>query len=247
MDIDYLEAIRLYGSAMADAADEAGPELPIPTCPGWLMRDLVRHTGELHRWATGIVGEPRAEAWNASPQDIVGEWPEDDELVAWFRHGVSEMSDVLATAREDLACWTFMEAPTPKIFWTRRQAHELKIHSADAVLPLGGIPVADARLAADGIDELLVASLTRRGRGPRSDPPRTLAVETSDTADRWMCSFESDRFTSSRVAGIEGADCTVRGSASDLDLFLWNRIGRSSIEVTGDERLLDIWHASAQR
>ena len=42
MDIDYLEAIRLYGSAMADAADKAGPELPIPTCPGWLMRDLVR-------------------------------------------------------------------------------------------------------------------------------------------------------------------------------------------------------------
>ncbi|MGI5037925.1 maleylpyruvate isomerase N-terminal domain-containing protein [Streptomyces sp. JAC128] len=27
----------------------------MPTCPGWRVRDLIRHTGMVHRWATGMV------------------------------------------------------------------------------------------------------------------------------------------------------------------------------------------------
>ena len=33
------------------AADEAGLEAPVPTCPGWTVNDLVLHMGEVHRWA----------------------------------------------------------------------------------------------------------------------------------------------------------------------------------------------------
>ena len=27
----------------------------VPTCPGWTVADLAKHTGIIHRWATEIV------------------------------------------------------------------------------------------------------------------------------------------------------------------------------------------------
>ena len=135
-------------------------------CPGWVMRDLVRHTGEVHRWATGIVGDARLEAWNAGPDEIVGEWPNDEGLVEWFRAGVMQLDQALSAAPDDLECWTFMSASSPKAFWARRQAHELAIHPADSEIPSGAPTIFESSFAADGLHELLVASLTRRG-GPK--------------------------------------------------------------------------------
>jgi hypothetical protein len=40
------------------------------------------------------------------------------------------------------------------------------------------------------------------------------------------------------------ADCTVSAGASDLMLFLWNRLDRDAVDVTGDESLLDRWRQS---
>ena len=43
-------------------ADRAGAEAPVPTCPGWTVRDLLAHQGMVHRWATAVVlgDDPRA-------------------------------------------------------------------------------------------------------------------------------------------------------------------------------------------
>ena len=40
-----------------DPADgrRAGPDAPVPACPGWRIRDLVRHVGNVHA-GTGYVG-----------------------------------------------------------------------------------------------------------------------------------------------------------------------------------------------
>ena len=51
--------------------------------------------------------------------------------------------------------------------------------------------------------------------------------------------------TSTAAASVS-ADYTIRGSASNLFLFLWNRIGRSSIDVEGDARVLDVWRDTAR-
>src|SRR2546421_352939 len=37
------------------------PETPVPTCPGWVLRQLLTHVGRGDRWAATIVRE-RAEA-----------------------------------------------------------------------------------------------------------------------------------------------------------------------------------------
>ncbi|QBR05060.1 hypothetical protein D7Y56_03435 [Streptomyces sp. S501] len=55
----HLDAFGAEGLALASAARDAGPEALVPTCPGWRVRDLIRHTGMVHRWATGmVVDEP---------------------------------------------------------------------------------------------------------------------------------------------------------------------------------------------
>lgn len=241
----YLESILWHGEAMVTAVEEGGPDLPIPTTPGWAMRDLVKHQGEVHRWATGIVATPRMEPWNASEEEVVGGvWPDDDSLVEWLRDGVDALGSALADAPEDLDCWTFMESPSPRIFWARRQTSEIAIHSADAELAAGIEPTIAPDVAADGVDELLIASLTRPDRGPRSDTPMTIAIESTDTGHRWFGTIAEDAFTSER--SDRAAACTVRGSAATLDLFLWNRLDRSAVEVEGDETVLQVWRDGAQ-
>ena len=240
----YVETIRANGREMALAGDAAGPNLEIPTCPGWTMRDLVRHTGRVHRWAAGIVGHPRTEVWKASPDEIVGQWPLDASLGEWLWTGVERLVEVLESAPVDLQCWTFMVAPSPLAFWARRQAHETAIHRADAELARGSAPVFEAEFAADGIDELLVAALTRRDRGPGADLERTMAISPTDTDDRWLSTIGPGLFATAR--STDPAECEISGTASELYLFLWNRLGPASVDVVGDRAVLDVWREGAR-
>jgi hypothetical protein len=41
----------------------------------------------VHRWATGIVGTPQTEPWQAELDEVVGSWPDDSDLIAWFDEG----------------------------------------------------------------------------------------------------------------------------------------------------------------
>ena len=137
---EHIEALRLEGDRMAKAATAASPDAPVPTCPEWAVRDLVRHTGGVHRWATGVVATPRTEVWNVGLEEVVGTWPPDDELVEWFRPGRAGLVAALSDAPADLECWTFLRAPSPLAHWARRQAHETTIHRVDTELAAGLSP-----------------------------------------------------------------------------------------------------------
>jgi hypothetical protein len=58
---EHIDALQREGQLLADAATRTELDTPIPTCPDWRMRDLVRHVGGVHRWATGYVGDNRTE------------------------------------------------------------------------------------------------------------------------------------------------------------------------------------------
>src|SRR3954468_16836246 len=127
-------AIRNGGDLMAAAADTAGPDAAIPTCPEWCMRDLVRHQGEVHRWATVIVRDELSNPEVERPPS-----PGDDALVPWFRQGCEALVDVLERADPSVECFAFLPAPSPLAFWARRQAHETGIHRVDAEGAVGTI------------------------------------------------------------------------------------------------------------
>jgi uncharacterized protein (TIGR03083 family) len=209
------------------------------------MRDLVGHLSHVHRWATAHVAQRRSEAMDEREEaDLFATGPNDAGLIDWFREGHAALVRSLETAAPDLACWSFLPAPSPLAFWARRQAHETAIHRADAQSAAGAITAFPPAFAADGIDELLFGFVSRpRGR-LRSDPPRTLYLQSSDTAREWLVRIGPERV---EVRGEPGhGDCTVRGPASDLYLLLWNRRPADDLTVQGDAGLLDLWRDLVQ-
>lgn len=83
----YAAAIRTDAATLASAAATAGPDAPVPTCPDWVVRDLVQHLGGVQRWATSIIATPRTEPWNVDLPEVVGTWPDDAALTTWLQDG----------------------------------------------------------------------------------------------------------------------------------------------------------------
>lgn len=250
MDVaEFVETLDTEGRSLAAAAEEAGPEAEVATCPGWQVRDLVRHTGMVHRWARTFV----TEGHTAYLQD--GGLPALDgaELLAWFRDGHRRLVDSLASAPRDVECWSFLPAPSPLAFWARRQAHETTVHRVDAQSALGGTPGTVAPdLAVDGIDELLRGFHGRARSKVRAREPRVLRVRATDADAVWTVRLSPEPPVSERgpAQGAEGhggvavdVDCEVSGPAARLYLALWNRLPFPT--VTGDASLATLWRETS--
>jgi uncharacterized protein (TIGR03083 family) len=129
----YLGALRREGELLAAAAERAGMSAGVPSCPDWAVRDLLKHTGYVHRWAAGFVTRRLTRPVGAASEaEILGQGPGDAGLPGWFREGHAALVRALDQAAPDLDCWAFLAAPSPRAFWARRQAHETAIHRADA-------------------------------------------------------------------------------------------------------------------
>ena len=226
---------------MTAAIELAGADAAVPTCPEWRVRDLVHHTGGVHRWATKIVVERSAGMIDEELESIAGGWPEDGDLAAWFRAGHTLLVDALRAAPADLDCWAFLRAPSPLAFWARRQLHETTIHRVDAELAGGTVTPIEPAHAVDGIDELLTGFLPRRSSRLRPERPSTIVVRPTDADEAWTVRAGPDGATTERVAA--DGDLVLRGSAGDLYLLVWNRRGLDGLDVTGDGALLDRWRS----
>lgn len=245
-----IDALRSQGELLGDAAGKAELTAPVPSCPGWAVRDLLLHIGGVHRWAATVVRERRpAPLGLDQPYDIVAEPPGDDALLDWFRTGHAALVRTLSEAPADLACWAFLPAPSPLAFWARRQTHETTVHRVDADLA-AGVEVApiEPSLAEDGLDELLTCFVSNRNRRLRSDEPWTLAVHATDVAADWLVSIGPNLPTVHRTAGPEPADVTVAGPAAELYLALWNRGPWAGIAVAGlcRDELVGRWSAGVR-
>ena len=233
---EFVEILDHEGRSLAVAAEAAGTDAKVPTCPEWQVRDLLRHTGMVHRWAAAFVAEG-----HTSPRPDGG-LPDLDgaELLAWFVEGHRHLVDTLRSADPDMRCWAFLPAPSPLAFWARRQAHETTVHRFDAETARGD---ADAGIApdfaADGIDELLRGFHSRAKSRLRSDEPRVLRVRATDLDGAvWTVRLSQEPPVAER--GDAGdADCELAGPAAELYLSLWNRLPFPS--VTGDASVAALW------
>lgn len=224
------------GRLLAGAAAAAGPDAAVPTCPGWRIGDLLRHTGMVHRWAAAFVAERHTEYRPAAGDpDLDGA-----ALLDWFREGHGLLVDALSNAPDDLDCWTFLPAASPLAFWARRQTHETAVHRADAESALGEPGPVPQRLAADGVDELLCAFHGRRRSPVRTDAPKVLRVRTTDTGDVWTVRLSAEPPRAERSS--EGpADCELSGPAGRLHLVLWNRLPLTAVTLDGDADIARLW------
>jgi uncharacterized protein (TIGR03083 family) len=239
----HIETLRHEGARMTAAVRAVAPGAPVPSCPEWVARDLIRHLGGVHRWATDYVAEARTEVRPGGLDEIVGRWPGDDELGDWFEAGVVRLVAALEAAPPDLQCWTFLSAPSPLAMWSRRQAHETAIHRVDTEVALGRslaeVAAVTPAFAADGVDELLTCFVPLRSSALRADSPMTLGFRCTDDDAAWTLTAGPDGVTVRAGGDVDGATCTVRGAAADLYLALWNRDGRERLQIDGDLGVLD--------
>lgn len=243
---DLLAALARDGEAFADACADADLSLPVPTCPGWSLADLVWHLAEVHHFWRTIVDEQR-DTWEGYEQPPR---PPDSALVDFYRDGLQATVTVLAAAHPQQANWTWSHQRDAG-FVMRRMAHETAVHLVDAYATRGRRHTVASDLAADGIDEFLFHFLR---------PDATIAealggsvhLHCTDVAGEWTVRpGDSSR---QRGAGDDGAaddgggelvvtrehskgDTALRGAAADLLLVLWRRLPLTAVEVLGDRDL----------
>ncbi|MEV5157576.1 maleylpyruvate isomerase family mycothiol-dependent enzyme [Streptomyces sp. NPDC053728] len=237
---EHLNALAAEGDALAVAARGAGLSAPVPACPGWQVRDLLRHTCMVHRWATSFVAEGhRTYRPDGGEPDLDG-----DALLDHFTEGHRLLVDALRAAPSGLECWTVFPGASPLAFWARRQAHETTIHRVDTESAGGGpLTTVAAPHAVDGIDELLAGFHARAKSRVRTDSPRTLRVRALDTDSVWTVQLSAEPpMTVRGTAGLDTpGDCTLSGTAEDLYLVLWNRRPLSAVGLSGDPEVAGLW------
>ena len=233
MDVDQqIARIRADGEALASAADAGPLDASVPGCPDWDVEMLVRHVGDVHRWAATIVRERQAQRLQRDFEGPSGH----DELLAWYREGCHALLDTLEAASPEDAFWFWGPAPNALAFWARRQANETAVHRCDAEAARGAVTPLNTVDALDALDEWFGLAV-RRARAPDGGG-RILRVVTTDANTTWnLIIGDRVEMTSDRGRG----HCELRGTASDLYLWSMNRRGTDGISVSGDDSLLRVW------
>ena len=241
---EHLAALRRSGAALRDAASSAGLEAQVPTCPGWNVADLVTHQGMVHRWAAATL---RLESDHQTTDSVAAAAAAPD-LLEWYSAGLDALIATVTAAAPDVQATVFLnDAPAPRQFWARRQAHETTIHGVDAISArLGRWPGAedvtiDPALAADGIDELLTGFVTRGKGRLHTAEPCTLLVRIADTGQAWTLRISEGPLVTTPGA-TDAPDAVFTGSAVQLYLSLWNRA--DEIRVTGRPDLVEQWRSA---
>jgi uncharacterized protein (TIGR03083 family) len=234
MDSDrYLDVLARESEVLADAAEAAGPDAPVPSCPGWTVTDLMAHCAGGDQWARVIVETGSREG---ASSDLAEDAPTGAALVPYFREGARQLVDVLRATDPTKSVWTFSPADRTAEFWRRRRAHETAMHRCDAQLAAGSPAPLDAELASDGIDELLVVFVPRFADKVAVDG-ETLHVHCIDVEGEWFIARAGDELKITREHAK--GDVAARGTASDLLLYLRGRGPVDPLDVIGDAAVLE--------
>ncbi|MFC5997070.1 maleylpyruvate isomerase family mycothiol-dependent enzyme [Pseudonocardia hispaniensis] len=243
LDLDHRAAFLDQTALFAELTRTADPQAPVPTCPGWTIRNLITHVGRGERWSATIVRTRASEP--VDPRTVAdGKPPADaDGAATWLRDGAADLLAAVDGVGAQVPVWTFT-GPRPAEWWIRRRLHEVVAHRADAALALGVPYDLAPELAADAVSEwldLLTVPRREAGEPPLSDGA-TMHLHATDeglgAAGEWMV-----RPAGERIAWEHGhakGTVAVRGAASDLFLALLRRIPAEPprVEVLGDREVL---------
>ena len=261
--------VTAFEAATRSARTPAAPV--VPSCPGWVLTDLVLHLGTVHRYVARVIGERMQQPPGPGDRSGLGltdEWqgwlppgrvpegtPVPGGLLDWFREGAADLLERFRTTEPAEQVWTWWPPDQSVGFWLRMQAIEAAVHRWDAENAVGTARPLDAALAADAVGQTFqVMALMRRAvkQAPPGQGERYLFRRT-DGPGTWTVRFDGDAVLLDDTAGLDdtgrlGAqarepDIRISGTASDLALFLWQRPVADNLDVTGDRSLLSRYFA----
>ena len=225
------ESARL-SSVIADVLDER-----VPSCPDWSARELAQHVaGVFTFWAHQLASADPPER-----RDPPGyESPAASDPVEWLDAATGVLVEALSELGPDEPCWNWSGADLDSGWVARRMALEVAVHRYDGELTAGDISPIGLALAVDGIAERLEVHL-------RADIPECpdaslggpLCLSCSDTESAWVVEVGNGRLRTRHKPGPAAA--VLRGSASELFLFSWNRVGLEDLELTGERSVAEAW------
>jgi uncharacterized protein (TIGR03083 family) len=229
-------------------------ELQVPTCPEWTLLDLAQHLGKGHRkWAAAVNAGPAA----APPAEFASEGVEPaprerQALLAWSAESTEQLLSALREAGRDRGCWTWWggsESPQTSGAVARHRLQEAAVHTYDAQITLGAPQPLPDEAALDGVDEFLSTCCATTTAWPH----KPAALDFHATEGRsWRLSLSADGARTTRLPtatataageGPDAAAASVRGTASEVVLMLYDRIPIDSLQLHGDRRLFDLLRA----
>jgi uncharacterized protein (TIGR03083 family) len=213
----------------------------------------VLHLAMVHRMVGAIIRErlrtppdPAELAKAEFPADMTG-WPAPDRsptmgpippsLLAWFDEGARRLEEQFQERPPDEAVWTWSPEQTVG-FWLRMQTIDAAVHRWDAENALGAARPIPEEIAVNAVTQTFeVMAPARRAwmKAPPGEGERFRFART-DGPGEWLVRFDGDDV---RLGGDGGHDVELAGTASDLMLFLWQRVPADRLGVRGDQAVLD--------
>ena len=249
----HLDILRAEGARLASMPTD-WLDAPVPSLPDWTLERVVRHTGKIHQWVTGLLAAPPDVDPRAVSAAAAG-MPRGADCLPAYRAVLDEVVAALAAHEPDQPVASFMGVDDVR-FWCRRQAHEVTVHrmdAADAVHATGGPApeLVDPRGAVDGIDEWLHVFVATRhaqriGSFDEALRSRTVGIG-ADGGTGWMVRFADDG-TGCEVEAVaknsqfDAADALLTGTPESLLLACWRRRRLDTVEVLGDRGLAEAFH-----
>jgi uncharacterized protein (TIGR03083 family) len=245
---EYRSFVESESRRFRDTLAGCDPAAPVPACPDWNAADLLWHLTEVQDFWARVVerrpDEPDPDGRRGRPTDHVG-------LLAGFDRASASLCAALEGAEPSEQAWTWSEDHTVG-FVLRRQALEALVHRIDAEQTAGVGTDVDARLAADGVEEVLdVMYGACPPWGSFSPLPHHVRVDVIDTDDSvWV---QLGRFSGTDPEGIRHdeddiavvadpgtePDAVISGRAAPLLTRLWRRGDGADIQLAGDLEIVD--------
>lgn len=246
----HVEILRTEGGRLASMPVEL-LAAPVPALPDWTLERVVRHTGKIHQWVTGLLDGPPDVDLRGVAAATAG-IPHGAECLPAYRAALDDVVTALDGQEPDRPVASFLGVSDVR-FWSRRQAQEVTVHridAADAVHAAGG-PVPDPidpAGAIDGIDEWLHVFVANRRTAATDDPlrSRTVGIDAGEGIG-WTVDFAGDgsgcKLTQEATrTQLDSADVRLSGSPETMLLVCWRRRPLESLDVHGDHELAAAFH-----
>lgn len=235
-------------SAALRAAAQADPKARIMACPEWSMADLLWHIGHVHWFWNTVVSVPLTDEQAVHDYPDI-ERPADDQLAEFAAEQAEALVSALRSTDPASPAWTWAPSQQDCAFVTRHQVQEAAVHRWDAQHAIGAAEPIDRMAALDAIEEFLTVSIAStawpaEGAAPLGVPLVLHATDAGDDGSWTVTDAGPGIITAAGGVPVgETGSVTVSGSASDLLLWLYERVdlaadGPDAAEVVARFRAL---------
>lgn len=227
-----LEGLGVEVELVTTSVHSAACTTPVPTCPGWTVREVLWHLGSVYRAALSWLVDGR------SPRERQHDPAESESALEYLGSGFDALRTELAARAPDEHAASWWPADTTCGFWRRRMTHETTIHRVDIeTCSAEHVSTVDEDIALDGIDEVLTLWFGQRLSMMGLAGTRDCLVAVRTGGHDWLARAGPGKTRAWRCSetDAECADVAVHGEPAEVYLWLWGRAAPGTVTVVGPD------------